>query len=75
MNGDGFPNDVALIKLKKAADMTSKYVGAIALAPAAAGNDDLSDCFITGWGAVKMSTDHLNILSNTAHNLDSILRT
>ena len=53
MGGDGFPNDIALLKLKGKANLTD-YVNVIALAAADA-TDDFTNCMITGWGATRLS--------------------
>ena len=45
----GFPNDVAVVKLTSAADLNDPFVGAVAMAE---GAEDFADasCYITGWG-------------------------
>jgi len=46
------PGDIALLKLKTKADLTSKYIKPIKLASA---SDDFTDqtCMISGWGSTK----------------------
>ena len=47
----GFPNDIALIKLRTPADLSNKYVDTIAIGDK---NDDFvgDECWITGWGGM-----------------------
>merc|ERR1711976_413752 len=52
-SGDGFPNDIALLRLEFGVEM-SEFVGVVPLAPSSATEADYSNCIITGWGASRM---------------------
>ena len=85
MPGNGFPNDVALIKLKTPANLTNEFIGIVPMAPAKATDADYSNCVITGWGATKKGMSlsfflffkvfflHITICSTSRQEYDVII--
>nr|AHZ01187.1 serine protease [Arenicola cristata] len=50
---DGYPNDIAIIKLSEPVDMTNEYVDIIPLAEGAEEDYEGRTCVITGWGLTE----------------------
>jgi len=65
---NGFPNDIALMELSSAADLSGPYAKAVQLAEAGADFQGNSDCWITGWGKLSFMQGPPNILQEA--NID-----
>ena len=50
LEASGFPNDIALLRLSTAANVSSKYINPISMADPSSGNFAGQNCTIIGWG-------------------------
>jgi len=65
-NDNGFPNDIALMKLSSTADLSGPYAQAVHLADSGTDFMGNTDCWITGWGKLNFLTGPPNILQEAS---------
>jgi len=61
-SSQGFPNDIALIQISSAADLTGAYIKSVALPAVGESFEGNSECYITGWGKMGMVSALPNVL-------------